>query len=187
SQPSNFCTDVQTRLRLGGRRSRATRRKTGLFMIGGREGMISGELEIAQFAGDALAYALLIGGSGDGELHSGAGRSILLGVPATTGCSAATAAISSSASWATTTCTAKDSDIVIGGRTAYDHRAAALWQILAEWASGDPYSVRVAKIQGGIGVPALNDSTYSTTSCATTCSGAAWIGFLSAPTTGFTP
>src|SRR5262249_488534 len=52
-----------------------------------------------------------------------------------------------------------DSDILIGGRTAYDHRAAALWQILAEWASSDPYSVRVAKIQGGIGLPAPNDAS----------------------------
>src|SRR5206468_4186191 len=52
-----------------------------------------------------------------------------------------------------------DSDLLIGGRTSYDARDAALQAILAEWISADAYLTRVGKLRAGTGVPPL-DATH---------------------------
>src|SRR5262245_53100186 len=104
--------------------------------------------------------SLLIGGSGDDELRSGAGSSVLLGGMGNDllfGGNGRNILIGGGGS--AQLHGQGDSDILIGGSTAHDRHSRALLQILAEWASSDSYSVRVAKISGGIGVPALNDNT----------------------------
>jgi len=103
--------------------------------------------------------SLLIGGSGDDELRSGAGSSVLLGGMGNDLLFGGNGRNILIGGGSDELHGQGDSDILIGGSTAHDRRRRALLQILAEWASSDSYSVRVAKISGGIGVPALNDST----------------------------
>jgi uncharacterized protein (TIGR03118 family) len=51
-------------------------------------------------------------------------------------------------------------DLLIGGTTAYDSNIPALLQILAEWTSTDPYTMRVDKLHNGTGgLPILNSTT----------------------------
>jgi hypothetical protein len=53
-------------------------------------------------------------------------------------------------------------DILIGGTTDYDHDAAALAAILAEWSNPTlDYATRVANLIAGNGVPALTPSTLN--------------------------
>ena len=103
--------------------------------------------------------SLLIGGSGDDELRSGAGSSVLLGGMGNDLLFGGNGRNILIGGGSDELHGQGDSDILIGGSTAHDRRSRALLQILAEWASSDSYSVRVAKISGGIGVPSLNDST----------------------------
>lgn len=51
-------------------------------------------------------------------------------------------------------------DILIAGFTLYDYDPAALSAIRAEWTRTDlDHTARIANLYGGIGVPALNETT----------------------------
>ena len=73
------------------------------------------------------------------------------------------------------TLTGNGYDILIGGTTTYDNdlsgSIAALDAILAEWASSDPYSLRISKIMSGVGADgtdALSSSTCQSDGTANT-------------------
>src|SRR5206468_4242566 len=79
---------------------------------------------------------ILLGGDGNDVLQGGLRRDLLFGGDGTDNLKAG----------------GRDA-LLVGGWTAYDGDLAVLDQLLAEWASSDPYGTRAAKL--GTGTPTI--------------------------------
>jgi uncharacterized protein (TIGR03118 family) len=94
---------------------------------------IDGRITVNALMQGGAGNDVLIGGGGRNVILGGTGRDLLIG--------------------------GRSDDLLIAGTTAYDTDPTALSQVLAEWGSADPYSVRIDKLHAGDGVPKLDAST----------------------------
>src|SRR5262249_11679847 len=85
---------------------------------------------------------LLVGGLGDDTLFGGRGRNVEIGGPGSDKLHGG-----------------PRSDLLIGNSTVYDRNLSALLSVFAEWTSSDSFSVRMNKLEQGLGVPRLDAST----------------------------
>ncbi|HZL86769.1 MAG TPA: TIGR03118 family protein [Pirellulaceae bacterium] len=127
---------------------------------------IVGRISIPTIADGGAGDDLLGGGRGNDILLGGAGVDLLLGF--------AGRDVLIGGAEADVLLGGTGDDLLIGGSTAHDTSTAALLQILAEWTSTDPYSVRVSKLRTGDGgLPKLDSTTVQDDGAIDTLVGAA--------------
>jgi hypothetical protein len=95
--------------------------------------------------GNALGN-VLVGGAGADTITAGAGRSVLIGG---TGVDHVGGGLAD--------------DLVIGDSTSFDHNAAALASILAEWQSAGSYAQRINHLRLGGGLNGTNELVFGVT------------------------